>query len=324
MATSFKALIRLCCEFILLSFGEIVQNRHSRSVTNFLTLDSNFRALVNTTEIRPCPQLRPFIRCYAYREIFAPESKMSRPVVAAHEFLITFNLTQIKYGFIKPAESEIAQAEEMMNSAILITGIGTQFGGLITTSGYSRLFTIYFTPTGFYHLFGIPAFHFTNVFEEDSYACNRHLEELHTQLTESEGRFQMVHYCEAFLLEQLSKRKMKDSFRCMLAMSSFMSRNNENCSVEKMAYTANMSMKTFERHFIEQVGASPKVFARVLRFNKAMAAKMNNFRLSWTSIAHDCGYYDQMHFIRDFREFSGTTPTDFFKHTPPLEETYLD
>lgn len=267
--------------------------------------------MVNTTEIRPCPQLRPFIRCYAYREVFAAGGKMSRPVVAAHEFLITFNLSQIKYGFIKPAAAGVTPVEETMNSSILITGIGTQFGGLITTSGYSRLFTIYFTSTGFYQLFGIPAFHFTNVFEEDSYACNGHLKELHIKLMETDSSFQMVHYCEAFLLDQLSKRKMKDSFRCMLAMSSSMSRNNPNCSVEQMAYRANMSMKTFERHFAEQVGSSPKMFARVVRFNKAIAAKMNNFRLSWTSIAHDCGYYDQMHFIRDFRDFSGTTPRDF-------------
>lgn len=280
--------------------------------------------MVNTTEIRPCPQLRPFIRSYAYREVFASGGKMIRPVVAAHEFLITFNLTQIKYGFIKPAAPGINPVEETMNSSILITGLGTQFGGLITTSGYSRLFTIYFTPAGFYHLFGVPAFHFTNVFEEDAYTCNRYLKELHTKLMETDSSFQMVHYCEAFLLEQLSKRKMKDSFRCMLAMSSSMSRSNENCSVEQMAYTANMSMKTFERHFVEQVGSPPKMFARVVRFNKAIAAKMNNFRLSWTSIAHDCGYYDQMHFIRDFRDFSGTTPTDFFKHTPPPQEIYMD
>jgi AraC-like DNA-binding protein len=53
---------------------------------------------------------------------------------------------------------------------------------------------------------------------------------------------------------------------------------------------------------------SPKVFARLVRFSKAYRMRENFDHLSWTSIAHDCGYFDQMHFIRDFKEFAGVAP----------------
>lgn len=280
--------------------------------------------MVNTIEIRPCPQLRPYIRCYAYREIFITTGKLMRPVVAAHEFLITFNLTEIKYGFIRPDVSHNPAMEEMMDSSILITGLGTQFAGSITTTGYSRLFSIYFTPTGFFHIFGIPAHYFTDILEEDAYACNKDMKFLRESLMESSSRFQMVQYCEAFLLKQLSKRKPAHHSGCMQALSLQLLNSNSDQPVKKIAYDANMSIKTLERRFIEQVGASPKTFSRVLRFNKAVASKMITPQKTWTSIAHEYGYYDQMHFIRDFKKFSGTAPLDFFRNSPPPSENYID
>jgi AraC-like DNA-binding protein len=70
--------------------------------------------------------------------------------------------------------------------------------------------------------------------------------------------------------------------------------------------------------------SAPKLFARIVRFNKAIDIKMNDPARSWTTIAHDCGYYDQMHFIKDFKLFSGSKPLSFFKHTPPVTENFID
>lgn len=52
----------------------------------------------------------------------------------------------------------------------------------------------------------------------------------------------------------------------------------------------------------------PKFFARLIRFSKAYRMRENFGQLSWTTIAHECGYFDQMHFIRDFKEFAGVAP----------------
>ncbi len=70
------------------------------------------------------------------------------------------------------------------------------------------------------------------------------------------------------------------------------------------------------RHFIHQfkkyVGVPPKSFLRVIRFQKTIAEIGRLQTVDWGSLANRCGYYDQSHFIADFRTFSGFTPSQYF------------
>jgi len=52
------------------------------------------------------------------------------------------------------------------------------------------------------------------------------------------------------------------------------------------------------------------LFRKISRFQKSLYLLANN-NDSLTSIAHHCGYFDQSHFIKDFKEFTGTTPSEF-------------
>jgi transcriptional regulator GlxA family with amidase domain len=67
-------------------------------------------------------------------------------------------------------------------------------------------------------------------------------------------------------------------------------------------------MRQFERVSKERIGVPPKLFARLVRFSKAYRLRERLPLLSWTSIAFECGYFDQMHLIRDFKEFAGVAP----------------
>jgi AraC-like DNA-binding protein len=69
------------------------------------------------------------------------------------------------------------------------------------------------------------------------------------------------------------------------------------------------SRRHLTAHFREQVGVAPKLFARILRFQKAVA--LMDDEPSWAAIAQGAGYYDQAHLIRDFRQFAGASPTEF-------------
>lgn len=81
-----------------------------------------------------------------------------------------------------------------------------------------------------------------------------------------------------------------------------------NIAIQKLALLACLSLRQFERKCVERIGVLPKVFARIVRFSKAYRLKEANQNISWTAIAHEIGYFDQMHFIRDFKEFAGVTP----------------
>ncbi|TXJ23716.1 MAG: AraC family transcriptional regulator [Chitinophagaceae bacterium] len=72
-----------------------------------------------------------------------------------------------------------------------------------------------------------------------------------------------------------------------------------------------LSTRQFERNFKEFAGFSPKLYSRIIRFQSAIE-QYGQTGKSLTEIAYDCGYYDQSHFIHDFKEFSGLHPRHYF------------
>jgi AraC-like DNA-binding protein len=91
---------------------------------------------------------------------------------------------------------------------------------------------------------------------------------------------------------------------------------NENypCSIAKLASDCNLSSRQFERKFKEFSGFSPRVFLNIARFAHIFKNNINTTKIL-TEIAYESGYYDQPHFIRDFRKFSAYSPKEYFKYT---------
>lgn len=80
-----------------------------------------------------------------------------------------------------------------------------------------------------------------------------------------------------------------------------------------------MSAKRFIERFKAQVGVSPKRYCRIRRFQLAVARAHRGRRVDWAQVALDCGYYDQAHFIHEFRAFSGLTPTGYVASRTPFQ-----
>jgi methylphosphotriester-DNA--protein-cysteine methyltransferase len=73
-----------------------------------------------------------------------------------------------------------------------------------------------------------------------------------------------------------------------------------------------LSPRRFIEVFREQVGLTPKAFCRVRRFQYVLQSIHGVREVDWAQVALDSGYYDQAHFIHDFREFSSLTPTQYW------------
>ncbi len=91
--------------------------------------------------------------------------------------------------------------------------------------------------------------------------------------------------------------------------------------IDDLVKKAYMSNRQFERAFKDRMGVSPKFYSRLVRFGKAWLLKENNPNMTWTQVAYECNYFDQMHLIRDFKVFAGTNPkeiSDAFEKQPFL------
>jgi AraC-like DNA-binding protein len=82
-------------------------------------------------------------------------------------------------------------------------------------------------------------------------------------------------------------------------------------SIGALAERLGWSRKHLAAKFREQIGLPPKTAARVLRFHQTVGLIERGAEMPWAAIAMRSGYYDQAHFIRDFTEFAGQTPTEF-------------
>jgi AraC-like DNA-binding protein len=78
----------------------------------------------------------------------------------------------------------------------------------------------------------------------------------------------------------------------------------------ELARHAGLSARQFRRLCIEQTGIGPKMLCRVVRFRRAVSG-IPCRRADWAGFALEHGYYDQAHFINEFREFSGVTPAEY-------------
>ncbi|HVU55519.1 MAG TPA: AraC family transcriptional regulator [Puia sp.] len=89
-------------------------------------------------------------------------------------------------------------------------------------------------------------------------------------------------------------------------------------TIKSIADRTGYSSKHFIRIFTDHVGLTPKRFLRIIRFQSAIREIEAKGSFHWASLALDCGYYDQAHFIADFKSFSGFTPLEYMKRRGQL------
>jgi AraC-like DNA-binding protein len=93
-------------------------------------------------------------------------------------------------------------------------------------------------------------------------------------------------------------------------------------SVSELATQCGMTPRTLERRFRSEVGLTPKMYQRVVRFRRAFRLLGETGQGAWAQVAVRSGYYDQAHMIRDFSQFAGAPPTSFFGSNPALAQAF--
>lgn len=189
----------------------------------------------------------------------------------------------------------------------------------VQATGKVGLIAIAFKPDAAKLFLKIPVSEIKNISVslEDIYGIQ--IKEFESKLKESLNNKQRINLIEAFLIKQLDESLIFDYNRINYSLR-FIDRNKGLVSVEKLAELSCLSTRQFNRKFTEYVGLNPKQFTRIVRFQNAIYTQQQNLFENFTDIAYQCGYYDQAHFINEFKLFTGHTLGEFFK----LGEVYSD
>jgi AraC-like DNA-binding protein len=122
------------------------------------------------------------------------------------------------------------------------------------------------------------------------------------------AKFQLL---ERWLLSRLAK-PLKRHLAVDFAMGEFV-RHRSALPVSTVAERLGYSQRRLNQLFSQEVGLSPKLFSRIRRFQRVIHDVAGQREIDWTGVALSCGYYDQAHFIHEFQEFCGLTPSAYLE-----------
>jgi AraC-like DNA-binding protein len=117
---------------------------------------------------------------------------------------------------------------------------------------------------------------------------------------------------ERFLLRRLDREQQPHP--AVRHASTCLVRSHGSASIGGLVDECGLSRRYFIEIFRDQVGLTPKLFGRLRRFRRSLAAIGAALEVDWADLAAACGYADQPHLIHDFRAFTGLTPSVYLRH----------
>ena len=250
-------------------------------------------------EFKPNKHLNQYVECYWY-------AYSNRPPFREKESLIPDGTIELMFNFGDDYIHIVNERREKIKGSHII-GIRKQ-SLVISQTGRQHFFCIRFKPGGTYPFFKIPAHLFANAFYSVNDLLGNDIRMLEEQLYEAKDNAERVVITDQFLLKKLSASN--DDYVFVAKCAPCLLQSDD---VKTTAHCFNTNYKTLERRFQKVLGLSPSELLKITRFNRAVLAMYSCRFNSLTSIAHHCGYYDQSHFIREFRQLTNFSPKDFLK-----------
>ncbi|WP_445711439.1 AraC family transcriptional regulator [Flavobacterium sp.] len=180
----------------------------------------------------------------------------------------------------------------------------------IEPTGYVNTFAIRFYPYGFANFVSIPIKNLANKETPiDLLFGEKTANELEQKIIEATNSNERIEIIENFLLDKLNEKTtidniVKTTIDALLA-------TNGSASISTILKEDLSKRRQLERNFKNQIGVSPKQLGKVIRLQTALKMLLNKKTENLTDIAYKSEYFDQAHFIKDFKEFTGINPKEF-------------
>lgn len=254
----------------------------------------------------PSPALRDYVRQLQIVGCSFPQSMAVLPVKPywprAENSLAFYpkDPEKIEYGFDGTCLNKPCSTLNGQYSMVTNRHVGRDF----------MVFQVKFQPGALYRLTGIPSHELTNTFVDAESIFSAEIRRVNERLSYTRHYTEMIPIVENFLVYLVNSAKRKDQ-RPIDKVSQFMLQQPSRVSLDWLADQACLSTKQFYRQFMEREGVSPKLYARIARFDQSVKLKNGSPQKDWLSIALELGFYDYQHLVRDYKEFTSLTPNAF-------------
>ena len=261
----------------------------------------------------PSPELQSFVKCFWTLEDGGSKEPVKQRVIPDGCMELIFH-----YGDLYKQYFEDGSAIVQPRSFIF---------GQITTyleiapTGKSGIVAARFLPDGLTPLLSMPVAHLENkatsldiLFGEKG----RALENQILSAVDNEGRIKLI---EDFLLARLAQQQTVDTIARNCVEVIFQSQGQVD--VGDLSDKMNIHRRNMERKFTSAIGLSPKQLSKVVRLQATLKMLQTQQFTNLTSLAYENGYYDQAHFIKDFKEFTGMSPKSFFADNLKLSALFI-
>lgn len=246
----------------------------------------------------PHPRLRTVMRAFEERRVELGSAMLAWPVPARPHQIMIFHLGE-------PYRVRVDGGVAATTPRTGLVGPQSYRRAHVCLTGSVHVFTVLFQPTGLNRLVGVDM---TSLLDQDPAASDvlggsaTVLSDAVRMACDFEGRVAAVeHWVEATLESRGPDCVIGWASRRMIA-------HRGAVRIRNLVAQSGLSPSQFQRRFAAQVGMTPKLFARTVRFDRALAARRDGSNRSWTDIAHDFGYFDQAHLIRECHAFAGLPP----------------
>ena len=261
----------------------------------------------NMIEAQPAPDLAPVVECYW--EGWGDIPPLREKIMPRLNIELMFNLK----GKHRILELDGTEIDDPHNQGWL-SGMQRRYM-LIETYDGSHFAAIRLKPWGAWRLLRESMQTVSGAVPETQDLWGQSAESMLDRLLSAPNLFARFDIMESFLRKRLDLRKDNDPG---VVQASRLLRHSQGCMrINSVCDDVGTSRATLNRKFRQQIGLTPKTYARVVRIEALSMHLARNGPDHWAGVAEDFGYHDQSHLSHDFREFFGATPEEYLAKMAP-------
>ena len=250
---------------------------------------------------KPKPPLSNFVDSFWLYEGYEPEQKTER-ILPTGTLELVINLRQNELRFY---DAERPENCSHLSGAVVSGASGRGFA----PAAEAFIIGVHFKPGGAFPFLGLPAGELADTHVDLETLWGPSAGRLRERLCEARTSAERFQLLQEALLGRLCHRA-EQHYAVSAALEMF-GKNRAGPRVREAAKYLGLSQRRLIQVFKAEVGMTPKLFSRIQRFQQTRTFIQHNPSINWADLAVDLGYFDQSHFIREFLEFSGLSPTDY-------------